>query len=207
MSTTNDLNSTRFSATRSREGYEMSEVDDFVAHITETLQRRDEEVRDLRQQLLRANAQESGDPASAATRLLELAARNADELTAEVQSEVAALRESTRNDVDQMLASARTDADRMLSDAQAKAEETLGAARSESDSVLARLEEKRAEQVAELNQHRTAVLSEVAGRKAALEAEVARLEQLENEFRTRMRSYLTEQLAQLHQRDDAEQAG
>jgi hypothetical protein len=37
----------------------------------------------------------------------------------------------------------------------------------------------------------------VTVRQAALEAEVARLEQVEQEHRERMRSYLTQQLAQI----------
>jgi len=41
------------------------------------------------------------------------------------------------------------------------------------------------------------VLGELAERQAAHEAEVARLEQLERDHRDRMRSYLTEQLAQI----------
>jgi hypothetical protein len=41
------------------------------------------------------------------------------------------------------------------------------------------------------------VLSEVAERQAALEAEVARLQQLEQDHRDRMRNYLTQQLAQI----------
>ena len=52
-------------------------------------------------------------------------------------------------------------------------------------------------QTAELEQYRTTVLSELAERKNSLEAEVARLEQLEEEHRNRMRDYLTQQLAQL----------
>jgi DivIVA domain-containing protein len=210
MLSTDELTSTRFTATRAREGYEMSEVDEFLEHITETLRRRDEEVRDLRQQLLRATeragdqggAQPTPDTTAAVTRLLELAARNADELMAEVQVEAASLRESTQADVQEMLASARADAERMVAGAQEQADELVSAARAESEGVLTRLEEKRADEVAELNRHRTAVLSEVAGRKAALEAEVARLEQLENDFRTRMRGYLTEQLAELGEPTD-----
>ena len=63
--------------------------------------------------------------------------------------------------------------------------------------VQAELEQTRAVQTAELEQYRTTVLSELAERKSSLEAEVARLEQLEEEHRNRMRDYLTQQLAQL----------
>jgi uncharacterized protein (DUF3084 family) len=48
------------------------------------------------------------------------------------------------------------------------------------------------------------VLADLAERQAALEAEVARLEHLEREYRDRMRSYLTEQLAQIESTADLE---
>jgi len=41
------------------------------------------------------------------------------------------------------------------------------------------------------------VLGDLAEQQAALEAEVARLQQVEQDLRDRMRSYLTEQLAQI----------
>jgi len=63
--------------------------------------------------------------------------------------------------------------------------------------VHSELEQTRAQQTAELDRHRTTVLSELAERQAALEAELARLQQLEQDHRNRMRSYLTQQLAQI----------
>ncbi len=59
------------------------------------------------------------------------------------------------------------------------------------------LAQARAEQSAELDRQRATVLGDLAEQKAALEAEVARLEQLEQDLRDRMRSYLTQQLAQI----------
>ena len=49
----------------------------------------------------------------------------------------------------------------------------------------------------ELDRHRTGVPSEVAERVAALETEVTRLKQVDHDHRDRMRSYLTQQLAQI----------
>ena len=61
----------------------------------------------------------------------------------------------------------------------------------------AELEQTRAAQSAELDRYRTTVLGDLTERQAALEAEVARLQQLGQDHRNRMRSYLTQQLAQI----------
>ena len=122
----------------------------------------------------------------AVARLLELAARNADELLAESKAAAA------QAEADQVTASARAEADQLLAEA-----------RTESERVHAELEKSRTDQIAELNRHRTTVLSEVKARQTALESEVRRLEQLDADHRDRMRSYLTQQLEQLEPQADA----
>jgi len=73
----------------------------------------------------------------------------------------------------------------------------LVAAHGEAERVHAELEQTRAARSAELDRHRTTVLGDLTERQAALEAEVARLQQLGQDHRNRMRSYLTQQLAQI----------
>jgi DivIVA domain-containing protein len=176
MLTTDDLTSTRFTITRLREGYEATEVDEFLSNTTETLQQRDAEIRDLHDQVA-AGCSCSGSTTTdathgisavegsrAAARLLEIAARNADEL---------------------------------LDEAKAEAASTRAAARTEAERMHAELEQTWTRQNTELDLHRTTVLSEVAERQAALEAEVSRLRQLDQDHRDRMRDYLNQQLAQI----------
>ena len=108
-----------------------------------------------------------GDNAIAAARLLEVAARNADELLEEARAEAASI---------------------------------VAAAHADAKQVQAELEQERRQQSDELDRDRTTALAELAGlaeRRAALEAEVAQLEQLEQENRDRIRTYLTDQLAQI----------
>jgi hypothetical protein len=116
----------------------------------------------------------TGDGISAATRLLEIATRNADELLEEAKAEAASI---------------------------------TSAAQADSERVHAELEKARTDQNSELERRRTTVLSQLAERQAALEAEVARLESLEQEIRTRTRSFLTEQLERIDATPDPEVSG
>ncbi len=186
MLTTDDLISTTFTTTRLREGYEMSEVDKFLVHTTEALRHRDQEIHTLRDQVDAGCSTCKDDTPTtpgagvvegsrAAARLLEIATRNADELVGEAKAE----------------------ADRLTTSARAEADQILAAAREEAERVHAELEQRRAQETADLDRHRTTVMSEVTERKAALEAEVGRLQQLEQDHRDRMRSYLNQQLEQL----------
>ena len=139
----------------------------------------------------------AGDGTRAAARLLEIAARNADELLDEARAEATSIVTAAQTDADQLTASSEAQANELTESAGAEADRVLAAAHTEADRVQAELQQTREVQTAELEQYRTTVLSELAERKNSLEAEVARLEQLEEEHRNRMRDYLTQQLAQL----------
>lgn len=167
MLTNADVTDKTFTPARLREGYEMAEVDQFLADVQETLALREREIGDLRRQLDSAHAS-TGDPVRdssvAAARLLEIATANADQLVAEARAEAGAVVAGARAEADQLSAAARDEAERVS---------------------------------AELDAHRQRVLAEVAGRKSTLESEVEGLRQLENESRDRLRAFFTEQLAQL----------
>ena len=111
----------------------------------------------------------------AAVRLLEIATRDAEELVGEARAEAASILATAQADADQLTAATRADATQVTSSARAEADQLL----------------------AETHAAAERMLSEVGERQAALEAEVARLKELEREHRDLMRSYLTEQLAQL----------
>ena len=209
MLTPDDLTSTRFTTTRLREGYEASEVDEFLVRTTETLQHRDAEIRDLHEQV----AAGCSCPAStmtdathgisvvegsrAAARLLEIAARNSDELLEEAKAEAATMMAAAHAGADQLTATSHATADQLMTSARAEADQVRAAARTEAERVHAELDHARTQQTTELDRHRTTVLSEVAERQTALEAEVTRLQQLDHDHRDRMRDYLTQQLAQI----------
>lgn len=134
---------------------------------------------------------------SAVARLLEVAARNADELLGEARAEAASIVATAQSDADRLTGSSQAEAEELRASASAEADRVLAAAQAEAERTHAELEQTRAEQNAELDRQRTTVLGELAEQQAALEAEVARLQQLEQDHRDRMRGYLTQQLAQI----------
>lgn len=211
MLTTDDLISTTFTTTRTREGYEASEVDEFLSATRETLRDRDAEIRDLRDRLEAGHPTDGdgavgvstgvsiGDGSRAAARLLEIAATNADQLVGEARAEAVSMVATAHADADQLTAAAHAEATQQTTHARTEADRVLAEARQEAERVTADLEHSRNEQSAQLERQRTTVLSELAERETALTAEISRLGQVEQDYRDRMRTFLTGQLAQIDQ--------
>jgi cell division septum initiation protein DivIVA len=144
----------------------------------------------------------AGDGISAAARLLEVATRNADELLEGARAEAASLVAAARTDADRLAEASHAEAEQVTASARAEADRLAAAAHADAARVNTELEQAQAEQNAELDRHRATVLADLAERHAALEAEVRWLEQLEQEYRNRMRSHLTEQLARIESNPD-----
>jgi DivIVA domain-containing protein len=117
----------------------------------------------------------AAEASSAATRLLELATRNADELVAEARSEA-----------EQILAAARTDAEQLENETRARTEQLDAEARNRAQQLDAETEAKRRE-----------ALSDIEREKGRLDNEVESLRTFEREYRSRLKAYFTEQLASL----------
>jgi DivIVA domain-containing protein len=117
----------------------------------------------------------AAEASSAATRLLELATRNADELV-----------DGARLEADEILTGARTDAERLEAETKAQAERLATEAR-----------ERAAKLDAETEARRRQALGEIEQEKTRLDGEVTHLRTFEREYRARMKGYFTEQLAAL----------
>jgi F0F1-type ATP synthase membrane subunit b/b' len=117
----------------------------------------------------------TADSSSNPSRMLEVAARTADEL----------------------VANARTEAESLVTTAQATAHQIGEASRNEAAKMADELSRTRAEQLAEIERERETVLGRLEDEKARLEARIATLSDMEAEQRDRLRGLLTEQLAQL----------
>lgn len=115
------------------------------------------------------------DASSNPSRMLEVAARTADEL----------------------VANARTEAESLVSTAQATAHQIGEASRNEAATMADELSRTRAEQLAEIESERAAAIGQLEDEKANLEARIAALSEMEAAQRDRLRDLLTEQLAQL----------
>src|SRR4051794_13730058 len=220
--TPEDVSNKRFTPVRLREGYDMGEVDQFLDEVEAELGRLTKENDDLRAKL---SAAQSGDatvatpaptpapekapepkpeppkpepakapPAAtvgssvetirvqtvpeasnAAARLLEIATRNADELV-----------EEAKNEADRIVGEARTKAERLESESKVKADRLESDARTRSQMLDSETAERRRQMFGDLEKERD-----------KLNGEVETLRSFEREYRSRLKSYFSQQLEAL----------
>jgi DivIVA domain-containing protein len=215
--TPEDVSNKRFTPVRLREGYDMGEVDQFLDEVEAELARLTKENDDLRSKLSAAQTgsgaagfeppptaqtpavkepepePEPQQPAAveapqqmirvetvpeasnAAARLLEIATRNADELV-----------ESAKNEADKIVGEARTKAERLESESKSKADRLEADARTRASMLDSETSERRQQMFGELERERE-----------KLNAEVETLRAFEREYRSRLKSYFTQQLESL----------
>jgi DivIVA domain-containing protein len=207
--TPEDVSNKRFTPVRLREGYDMGEVDQFLDEVESELDRLNKENDDLRNKL--ASAQRGGgdtsspapqvektpEPAapapvaaapvqevkvttvaeasSAAARLLEIATRNADELV-----------DGAKDEADKIIGAARTKAERLESETKTKTDRVESDARTRAAMLDSETEARRKEIFGNLEKERDQLNSEIEGLRA-----------FEREYRSRLKSYFTQQLETL----------
>ena len=117
----------------------------------------------------------AAEASSAATRLLELATRNADELVGEAQQEASAIVDKARSEAERLTAQSKEQADRVEADARTRAQllET------------------------ETNERRSQLFGDLETEKRRLSGEVDDLRSFEREYRARLKTYFSQQLAAL----------
>ena len=202
--TPEDVRNKRFTPVRLREGYDMGEVDQFLDEVEAELERLTQENDGLRssggttsstpQLSLQKDAGGSdaatAEPAAvttvsqasgAAARLLELATRNADEVVAEANEQS-----------DLILAEARTKAERLESEARATADGLENDSRARAQQLDTETDERRQQLFAQLERDRDSLVREVE-----------QLRSFEREYRSRLKSYFANQLAQLEGDEEA----
>lgn len=215
--TPEDVSNKRFTPVRLREGYDMGEVDQFLDEVEGELARLTKENEDLRSKLSAAQAggassapaaakpepvvEKKPEPApapvatpaaassqvetirvetvpqasNAAARLLEIATRNADELV-----------EDAKNEADKIVGEARTKAERVESEAKTKSDRLESDARSRSQMLDSETAERRQQMFGDLEKERD-----------KLNLEVENLRSFEREYRSRLKSYFSQQLEAL----------
>ena len=224
--TPEDVSLKRFTPVRLREGYDMGEVDQFLDEVEAELARLTKENDDLRAKL--SSAQVSGStpargdekasepvkepepvkeapapvaaavaaPAevetvrvqtmpqasNAAARLLEIATRNADELV-----------EEAKDEADKIVGSARTKAERLESESKGKSDRLEADARQRAQMLDSETAERRQQMFGDLEKERD-----------KLNAEVENLRSFEREYRSRLKSYFSQQLAALDGNDESD---
>ena len=224
--TPEDVSNKRFTPVRLREGYDMGEVDQFLDEVEAELARLTKENDELRSKLSSAQTGGGGsfnppttavpvvqerkpepepeptpppapEPAAApqaaapqqetirvetipqasnaAARLLEIATRNADELV-----------DHAKNDADKIIGEARTKAERLEAESKSKADRLESDARTRSQMLDSETAERRQQMFGELERERD-----------KLNSEVETLRSFEREYRSRLKSYFTQQLEAL----------
>jgi DivIVA domain-containing protein len=211
--TPEDVSNKRFTPVRLREGYDMGEVDQFLDEVEAELDRLNKENDDLRNKLASAQrgggestpapqaekAQEStpapvaspaaapaapqqeikvttvADASSAAARLLEIATRNADELV-----------DGAKEEADKIIGAARTKAERLESETKTKSDRLESDARTRAAMLDSETEARRKEIFGNLEKERDQLNTEIEG-----------LRSFEREYRSRLKSYFTQQLEAL----------
>jgi DivIVA domain-containing protein len=220
--TPEDVSNKRFTPVRLREGYDMGEVDQFLDEVEAELARLTKENEDLRSKLSAAQGAGGGttsiapvpipepvvekapepvtapqpvvaapsggeavvetirvetvpDASNAAARLLEIATRNADELV-----------EDAKNEADKIVGEARTKAERLESEAKGKAERLESDARTRAQMLDSETSERRAQLFGDLEKERD-----------KLNVDVENLRSFEREYRSRLKTYFTQQLEAL----------
>jgi cell division septum initiation protein DivIVA len=126
-----------------------------------------------------------GEASSAAARLLEIATRNADELV-----------EEAKNEADRIVGEARTKAERLDSESKGKADRLEAEARSRAQMLDSETAERRQQMFGELEKQRD-----------KLNADVENLRSFEREYRSRLKSYFTQQLEALEGPGDTGRPG
>ena len=211
--TPEDVSNKRFTPVRLREGYDMGEVDQFLDEVEAELERLNKENDDLRNKL---SAAQSGagetvatpppafkepepvaaptpapaaapapvqefkvstvaDASSAAARLLEIATRNADELV-----------DGAKDEADKIVGAARTKAERLEAETKAKTDRLESDARTRAAMLDSETEARRKEIFGNLEKEKDALNNEIEGLRA-----------FEREYRSRLKSYFTQQLEAL----------
>ena len=224
--TPEDVSNKRFTPVRLREGYDMGEVDQFLDEVEAELARLTKENDDLRAKLSAAQTgggssfqdnpptaqtpavqehEPEPEPApapppppepvaepvaaapqtirvetvpeasNAAARLLEIATRNADELV-----------EQAKDEADKIIGEARTKSERLESEAKVKADRLESDARTRAQMLDSETAERRQQMFGELERERD-----------KLNSEVETLRAFEREYRSRLKSYFTQQLEAL----------
>lgn len=176
-----------FTRTRRREGYDIAEVDAHLAQLRQALRDSERAINELQGDLntLRLRAHLCGptradtrrEASVAAARLLEIAARSAEQVAAESQATAARLLATARQEAEALHAGARTEADRLI----------------------AELDQRTQQQTADLEQQREAVITEINHHETAWRARHQLLVRWEADQREHLRRYLTDQLAFLEE--------
>ncbi|EWM16602.1 antigen 84 [Kutzneria sp. 744] len=144
-----------------------------------------------------------GDHHVQAAKVLGLAQEMADRLTGEAKGEADSMLAEARTKSEQLLSEARAKADTMVNEARTRAETMLNDARTRSETLERNAREKAAALDRDAQRKHAEVMGNITQEKNALEKKIDMLRTMEREYRTRLKSLLESQLAELNDRTSA----
>lgn len=225
--TPEDVRNKRFTPVRLREGYDMSEVDQFLDEVEAELERLTVENDELRSKL---QAAASGEPTGVIPAISQPEPVKAPEpepapvietkpepepakpalqeplrvqTVGEASSAAARLLEIASSNADQLMDQAKEEADRILGEARVKSERMTNEARGKADRMEtdARIRAQKLDD--ETNERRQQAVAAIERERYELQREVEHLRAYEREYRARLKNYFQAQLDQLAQNDNS----
>ena len=202
--TPQDVSNKRFTPVRLREGYDMGEVDQFLDQVEAELERLIKESDDLRVKLAAAQGGQTGAvPTPAAASPAEAAGDTAE--TPGSAAAAAAPRETIKvvtaaeasSAALRLLELATRNADEVVAEAKEEAEQIVVTARTEAETVEQEARIRAQNLESETDARRTELFGDLEKERVRLDGEVDTLRAFEREYRSRLKSYFTEQLASL----------
>ena len=214
--TPEDVSNKRFTPVRLREGYDMGEVDQFLDEVEAELARLTKENEDLRARL--ASAQSGGDtgqqPAAAAAPAPEKPQEKAPEpapapeptpapVAAAAATPVETIRVETvpqaSNAAARLLELATRNADELVDEAKNDADKIIGEARTKAERLESESDARTRAQMldSETAERRQQMFGDLERERDKLSGEVENLRSFEREYRSRLKSYFTQQLEAL----------
>ena len=188
--TPEDVSNKRFTPVRLREGYDMGEVDQFLDEVEAELARLTRENDDLRQKLQAAQQGGGAAPVPEKPVAKEPEPVKAPEPTpaaAPAAGPVETIKVATvadaKNQADKIVGEARTKAERLEAEAKVKSERMEADARTRSQMLDSETAERRQQLFGDLEKE-----------KDKLNSEVETLRNFEREYRSRLKTYFTQQL-------------
>ncbi len=184
-----------------KRGYDEDEVDAFLDVVEAELSRLIEE-----NNTLTARLASSDGGATAAAPAAEKAPAAAPAPTGDVSTQAARILALAQQTADQVTDEAKAESEKVMADAKAQSEALLGDATTRAEATERESRSKAEALEAEAKAKYDEVLGKLAGDRVGLEKKIADLRSYEREYRGRLKSWISEQLAQLDSESTREQA-
>jgi DivIVA domain-containing protein len=225
--TPDDVRSKQFTPVRLREGYDVTEVDSFLDEVEAELERLLAENEELRAKLAAAQRaggsmerpdaasslatvsapkqdkiEEPKPPQGAAANVVAAAAGGAAGTVGDASSSAVRLLEMATKHADDLVQEAKDTADKIIGEARAKAERLENEARGKADRMTGEARARAEKLDGEMGERRAQMLGALEKQKSQLERTIDDLHAYEREYRSRLKTYFTEQLKALGSADD-----